>query len=390
MCKYLDLIFPTRHGRFESKSFNTKDAMDTKGREFNTFVSIALKTVAFGAPFLVQFFATLPLGVLLLAGCSASSGPEIEPQTPPSIATQPIELSGEAHPEGGDGQLALPLAVELEELVNDGRVLHAAVRLTARAKIPVSEVALRLTGFGAGTKVRELVRSLKESAVGDFSPEREALEPGDVVHAYLALSVTDLSSYGLELLWGEEAKQVLASVLPQRSSVQKASNGASRFSGGSLASATTENGENNGPLVFEAVKFLEPACGRAEGRILEACLNDIKVTAEVANTGAVVVTGAEVGLTLVPMKELKQASASLNPEKLSSGVGQGFQQNEARIQMRPLTLSPGAKRTLRLVVPRSVYDAAWSAVEKSGEVGTFADGFRLQPELRVKSFDAAH
>jgi len=310
-----------------------------------------------------------------LWGCSGASAPQ-----PGAEGKNALLNSGSAEEQEG---ASAPISVEIEELVNDGRVLHAAIKLSSHASIPVQGIALRLSGFGAGQKIREVVKSLNDCAVGDFSQSLEQLSAGQIVHAYLPLAVTDLSSYSLELLWGGEAQQVLASAQVPGAAASSALS--EKTSTGTISTASSgkppppeigSQRETNvqGSLVFGNVSFETPACGKLEGRNLLICLSDIKVMAEAVNLGTKEIQGAEVGL-------------SLQQGKVSDGAV-ADSSSEARIQMRPLKLAPGARRALRLVVPRSMYDAAWEAALRS-QSGSSRSEQTLTPKLQVHKIDHA-
>lgn len=155
------------------------------------------------------------LVVLCMTGCGGLKAPGqlgAEPNLAPYVG---VVKQDQAAQEG-------PLALEITQVLNDGRLLHVFGLVSVRTDWDLSRVALRLMGLRGGQIHYENTRRLSDSLVSEaavsmvLDPDLAAYKPapgrlaaGSREAFYLAIPAEGIGNYQLELLWGEEALSFL-------------------------------------------------------------------------------------------------------------------------------------------------------------------------------------
>ncbi len=198
--------------------------------------------------------------------------------------------------------------IELEELANDGRILHVVVNVRGLGQARMSQAVLRLSGYGDGKVVRQRTEPLESVLV--HSEQADDTEEGSL-RAYLALPVSDLSSYQVELLWGGDAL--------------------------AASSGSVSEGSNKGTLVVRSAHFEgdPPPCQA------DKCDDARRIRVELYNSGTSAVIEASVSLAL------RDEAAVGEPLKTPAG---------RLIRMKPLNIPPGGQQVVRLKVPGSLIE----------------------------------
>jgi hypothetical protein len=114
-----------------------------------------------------------------------------------------------------DGIDSEPFTVNVDSETYDGQQLVSNLKLVSRTTIDPQSLALIFRLFRHGEIIDKQVYS-----VASFFPEKPQFEADSEYAIQLVGQATDLENYQVEIIWGEEARQLLAEAQAQRVTVR--------------------------------------------------------------------------------------------------------------------------------------------------------------------------
>lgn len=134
-------------------------------------------------------------GILISSLLGCSSAPPSTPDSPRILLGDNLAKEEQERP---------PFEMELLEDVNDGQHVYVRGRIQVHTVWPLEEVAFRLTSYAQGERVE--AKMLPLSAV---LRQSGALVRGETRDFEVHMPVRQANEYQLELVWGNEARQLL-------------------------------------------------------------------------------------------------------------------------------------------------------------------------------------
>jgi hypothetical protein len=260
----------------------------------------------------------LPLALLLLcfSGCSLIKGGGISP------SKNALESTSGGNPE------VSPFLLELLGEVNDGKRLTVSGRFVPKTQWPSSDVLVRLSALDDQNNPRVSFFALGEHI---FSSAFAQLQPGTPTEFSVSIPSHGITNYQLELLWGQDAAPF-----------QK------------QARSNQGNGEE-----FLALRNLEvhrlPSDDCATPN---ECTVKFTLTGEFYNAGSATISKVVLKAGFVRADELDLAVKVL--------------ENERRIEVRNMGLTPGATKPFRLTLEKFI---------------PMDEQVAPRPVVRIESFD---
>lgn len=212
-----------------------------------------------------------------------------------------------------DGSLLeeVPFSLKIHDEINDGSALHVRAGIVSEVEWDAREMIVRFTALDEG-----IIENTSFFRLSDLAEEAGAMEvsgrivPGSEFVFSLSSPSRSITDYQLEVLWGSEARELLA--LPTREKVFRLE------------------------LRNLRVTPITSTCPRPP------CPQSFQIDGEFYNAGGVVVSSATLGVGFVWNNEKETATAARVPE------------NEEQIEVKSLSLAPGETREVRLVLDREV------------------------------------
>ncbi len=248
----------------------------------------------FSCPFFYLRFCLVVAFCLVSFGCFGGAGSV----TPPAqISPAPIKKDA----------LENPYALRIIDEVNDGQTLHVAAEVKASVPLESLPAVLRLTTLKAGNAVKV---NYYPVAHGKKTAQNSASGRDELTLSYdLSTSSYNITDYQLELLWGEEAREHLAS-----------------------------RAKDSPILVLRNVTVQPSGCQGTP-----ACDGKLRIMAELYNPGVVPIPSATLGVGFI-----WQANGDPKPDR------EDVPQREQKISLNSLNLAPGQSRPLNLTVTSDV------------------------------------
>ena len=242
-----------------------------------------------------------------ISGC-AFLAPRAKTQGAGSV---PIEATAGIDPD------VTPFVLEVVDEVNDGKKLVVKGRLIPKTTKPASEVVVRLSALDKGGEERVSFHNMQDVLSGGPAEKKGplTLEKGVAQPFILSMPLKGITSYQLEVLWGK---------------------GATPFSPADSASA-----EKTEPKQFIALRNLEVHRVPAEScSSPNECIVRFTITGEMVNAGTATIKDVVILAGFAPTDTL-----DLNSQIL---------ENEKRVEVPNLRLSPGASRRFKLSLDKPV------------------------------------
>lgn len=266
---------------------------------------------------IARFFGCF-CAVWLLAGCATLSG------WLPEKRAKPIAVA-----RGGDPSVT-PFKLEITDESNNGESVVVQGRVVGKRQWTPSQAIVRLTALDAKGERRVSFHKLS-----DFTPMKSSVAKGEPATFSLSIPSSNISNYQLELLWGEDAEPYMGSVKASLREVQK-------------------------PKEYLALRGLEVhrvpdgSCSSPQ-----ECLVSFAIKGEFFNSGSRIIKDVVLKAGFCPADKLDLPEFIL--------------ENERRIEVRNVSLKPGATKPFRLTLEKVI---------------PASDTVAYQPVVRIVSFDS--
>jgi hypothetical protein len=231
------------------------------------------------------------------SGCSIVFGKREPPPTPA------IESTSGGNPE------TIPFVLEVVSEENDGTRLAVSGRFVPKVAWASDDVLVRLSALDDTGKHREAYFSLSNPA----EPTAAQLQVGKPTEFSLSLPSQGISNYQLELLWGKDAKPLLAN--------------AHRTPGEDQEFLALRN--------LEAYRVPSDDCATPN-----QCTVKFTLTGEFFNAGSATIKGVSLVAGFARADELDLTDKVL--------------ENERRIEVRNMNLAPGGTKPFRLTLEKFI------------------------------------
>jgi hypothetical protein len=230
-----------------------------------------------------------------------------------------------------DGRGAMPFRLKVLDEYNDGAQLHIRGSVDSLVTWDPASVVVRLTGLNAGNQVGVTHRTLKE--LMGAAPATPLVEAGAAVPFTLDVPSSGITDYQIELLWGEEAHELL----PQA-----------------------------GPEIVLKLSLRDLEIETLKGECpYDPCEVNFRLLGRLQNDGDGVIARAELGVGFVSVAELASSvhlGASVIPLQ------------EETIPVNGLELKPGESQPFRVLLKQSIPED---------------ESQQFKPVIRIVSFGGA-